>query len=92
MPIELETVQKPHPPLWMGVSSLENAEQAARGGMNFVAIQRPAEMRARVDRYKETARQSGELDPKIRMGMNSFIVVGDTDAEAQKLADRAYKV
>ena len=24
--------------------------------------------------------------------MNSFIVVGDTDAEAQELADRAYKV
>jgi alkanesulfonate monooxygenase SsuD/methylene tetrahydromethanopterin reductase-like flavin-dependent oxidoreductase (luciferase family) len=92
VPIELETLQKPHPPLWMGVSSLENAEQAARAGMNFVAIQRPAEMRARVDRYKETARQCGRLDSNIRMGMNTFIVVGDTDADAQKLADRAYRI
>jgi alkanesulfonate monooxygenase SsuD/methylene tetrahydromethanopterin reductase-like flavin-dependent oxidoreductase (luciferase family) len=57
-----------------------------------VAIQRPAEVRARVERYKATARQNGERDQKIRMGMNSFIVVGDTDAEAQKLAERAYKV
>jgi alkanesulfonate monooxygenase SsuD/methylene tetrahydromethanopterin reductase-like flavin-dependent oxidoreductase (luciferase family) len=85
-------LQKPHPPLWMGVSSLENAEQAARGKMNFVAIQRPAEMRARVERYIETARQHGGLDSNIRMGMNTFIVVGDTDSEAQKLANRAYKV
>ena len=92
VPIELETLQKPHPPLWMGVSSLENAEQAARAKMNFVAIQRPSDMRARVERYKETARQNGGLDPKIKMGMNVFIVVGDTDAEAQRLADRAYKV
>jgi alkanesulfonate monooxygenase SsuD/methylene tetrahydromethanopterin reductase-like flavin-dependent oxidoreductase (luciferase family) len=92
VPIELETLQKPHPPLWMGVSSLENADQAARGKMNFVAIQRPAEMRARVERYIETARQHGGLDSNIRMGMNTFIVVGDTDSEAQKLANRAYKV
>ena len=92
VPIELETVQKPHPPLWMGVSSLENAEQAARAGMNFVAIQPPAEMRMRVERYKETAMQNGGLSPKIKMGMNVFIVVGDTDAEAQALANRAYKV
>src|SRR4029078_9270153 len=62
VPIELETLQKPHPPLWMGVRSLENAEQAARGKMNFGAIQRPAEMRARVERYIETARQHGGLD------------------------------
>jgi alkanesulfonate monooxygenase SsuD/methylene tetrahydromethanopterin reductase-like flavin-dependent oxidoreductase (luciferase family) len=92
VPVELETLQKPHPPLWMGVSSLENAEQAARSGMNFVAIQPPTDMRARVERYKETARKNGELDPKIKMGMNSFIVVGETDAEAEELAERAYKV
>src|SRR6185369_14353181 len=78
--------------LWMGVSSLENAEQAARAGMNFVAIQPPAEMRARVERYEETARQNGGLSPQIKMGMNVFIVVGDTDSEARALADRAYKV
>ena len=92
VPIELDTLQKPHPPLWMGVSSLENAEQAARGKMNFVAIQPPGEMRARVERYKETAEKNGGLDPKLKMGMSAFIVVGETDAEAERLADRAYKV
>ncbi len=92
IPIELDTLQKPHPPLWMGVSSLENAEQAARAGMNFVAIQPPGEMRKRVERYKETAEQMGGLNPSIKMGMSMHIVVGETDAEAQKLADRAYRV
>ena len=75
-----------------GCEFFKNAEQAARGRMNFVAIQPPAEMRARVERYKEVAQQNGGLDPKIRMGINAFIVVGETDTEAQKLANRAYKV
>ncbi len=92
IPIELDTFQKPHPPLWMGVSSLENAETAAKAGMNFVSIQPPAEMRARVDRYVQAASQSGDLKPSIKMGMNVFIVVGETDADARSLADRAYKV
>jgi alkanesulfonate monooxygenase SsuD/methylene tetrahydromethanopterin reductase-like flavin-dependent oxidoreductase (luciferase family) len=76
----------------MGVSSIENAEQAARANMNFVAIQSPAEMRKRVERYKEVASQHGGLKPSIKMGMNAFVVVGETDAEAQKIADRAYRV
>jgi len=92
VPIELDTFQKPHPPLWMGVSSVENAETAARAGMNFIAIQPPADMRARVDRYVQTAHQIGGLKPSIKMGMNVFVVVGETDAEAQALAERAYKV
>jgi len=92
VPIELDTVQKPHPPLWMGVSSVENAAQAARAGMNFVAIQPPAEMRKRVELYKQTASQIGRPNPSIKMGMGLFVVVGETDAEAQKLADRAYRV
>jgi alkanesulfonate monooxygenase SsuD/methylene tetrahydromethanopterin reductase-like flavin-dependent oxidoreductase (luciferase family) len=92
VPIQLDTLQKPHPPLWMGVTSLENAETAARNGMNFVSIMPPREMRARIDRYKEVAQQHGGLKPSIKMGMNVFIVVGDTDAEAKALADRAYKV
>jgi alkanesulfonate monooxygenase SsuD/methylene tetrahydromethanopterin reductase-like flavin-dependent oxidoreductase (luciferase family) len=60
--------------------------------MNFVSIMPPREMRARIDRYKEVAQQHGGLKPSIKMGMNVFIVVGDTDAEAKALADRAYKV
>ena len=49
VPIELDTLQKPHPPLWMGVTSLENAETAARNRMNFVSIMPPHEMRARIE-------------------------------------------
>ena len=60
--------------------------------MNFVSIMPPAEMRARIDRYTQVANQNGGLKPSIKMGMNVFIVVGETDAQAQKLAERAYKV
>ena len=91
IPIKLNTLRTASP-LWMGVSSLENAETAARAGMNFVSIMPPAEMRARIDRYMQVANQNGGLKPSIKMGMNVFIVVGETDTQAQKLAERAYKV
>ena len=45
-------------------------------------------MRARVDRYTQVANEMGGLKPSIKMGMNMFIVVGETDEEAQELAAR----
>src|SRR3954453_2829788 len=45
VPMQLAPVQQPHPPLWMGVHSLDHAEQAARQGMNFIALMPPSEMR-----------------------------------------------
>jgi alkanesulfonate monooxygenase SsuD/methylene tetrahydromethanopterin reductase-like flavin-dependent oxidoreductase (luciferase family) len=94
VPIELDTLQKPHPPLWMGVHSLENAEFAARHGMNFVGVLPPPEMRMRINRYTEVARaaSNGQVCASVKMGMSFFIVVADTDDEAQVVATRAYKV
>ena len=36
-------VQKPRPPLWYGVGSVERAQWAARNGINIMAL-RPAEV------------------------------------------------
>jgi len=93
VPMELEPVQRPHPPLWMGVQSLENAEFAARYKMNMACILDPDEMRSRVRHYRETWEQlhgdSGLADAKA--GLNFFIVVADTDAQAMAIADKSYR-
>lgn len=93
VPMELETLQRPHPPLWMGVQSLENAEFAARYKMNMACILDPAEMKSRVRHYRETWKrlhgEKGLSDTKA--GLNFFIVVADTDAEAMAIADKSYK-
>jgi alkanesulfonate monooxygenase SsuD/methylene tetrahydromethanopterin reductase-like flavin-dependent oxidoreductase (luciferase family) len=93
VPMELEPVQRPHPSLWMGVQSLENAEFAARYKMNMACILDPAEMQSRVRHYRETWKQlhgdSGLAHAKA--GLNFFIVVADTDAEAMAIADKSYR-
>ena len=81
--------QRPHPPLWMGVSSLENAEQAARGKMNFVAIQSPAEMRKRQPYLPEkmTGGIGNPLGAKaLYLGNSLYRIHGTNDARTIGLA------
>ena len=91
VPMQLDTLQKPHPPLWMGVNSAENAEFAARHGMNFLCLLPPAGVRERIRSYHEaTAATDRAKNPNPKFGQNFFIVVGETDAAALALARRAY--
>ena len=90
VPIELDTVQKPHPPLWMGVSSVENRSCGTRA--DELRCDPAAGRDAQAVERQGVASQIGRPNPSIKMGMGLFVVVGETDAEAQKLADRAYRV
>src|SRR5689334_8709057 len=38
IPMELEPLQKPHPPMWYGVHSIEAADRAARQELNMVSL------------------------------------------------------
>jgi len=82
-------LQKPHPPMWYGAHSPDSAERAARKGLNIVTNDMPDNARAIVARFREIWRDttSAEL-PK--MGLVRFIVVANTDADAMKIARRAY--
>src|SRR5882672_313745 len=53
VPIELTPVQRPHPPLWQGVTSPEGAATAAARGVNIVGTAPNARMKEVVDRYFE---------------------------------------
>src|SRR5689334_11753217 len=62
-PMVLETVQKPHPPLWYGVFSPQSAEWAVRNGVNVVTnIPAPA-VRAITDYYRAEWARLGN-DPR----------------------------
>jgi alkanesulfonate monooxygenase SsuD/methylene tetrahydromethanopterin reductase-like flavin-dependent oxidoreductase (luciferase family) len=93
VPMELTPAQRPHPPLWMGVQTLENAEFAAENKMNMACILDPAEMKLRVKLYRETWRtRHGEAGlSDVKFGLNCFIVVADTDEAAKAIADKSYK-
>ena len=90
VPMELEPLQKPHPPLWYGVHAPDSAERAAKRNLNVVSLDSPADTRLSIERYRATWRppHPGATMPKL--GLGRFIVVAETDAEALRLARRAY--
>jgi alkanesulfonate monooxygenase SsuD/methylene tetrahydromethanopterin reductase-like flavin-dependent oxidoreductase (luciferase family) len=93
VPLELEPLQKPHPPLWYGVHSVESAERAARRGLNIVSLDTAYETRAFADRYREVwGETQGDGRAMPRIGISRFIVIADSDPEAIQLARRAYPV
>jgi len=90
VPIELTPVQRPHPPLWQGVTSPEGAATAAGRGVNIVGTAPNARMKEVVDRYFETlAIQPGGSMPMV--GLQRHVFVAETDAEAMAIARGPYK-
>jgi alkanesulfonate monooxygenase SsuD/methylene tetrahydromethanopterin reductase-like flavin-dependent oxidoreductase (luciferase family) len=91
VPFHLEPLQRPHPPIWYGLSNPESAEFAAANRFNVVSNAAPKAVRVITDRYREQWAGNGNDPEKIPfIGMARHVVIADTDQEAMKLARRAY--
>ena len=88
IPIELAPYQRPHPPLWYGVTSAESAERYARRGYNILTSTPPDEAAAVLGPHRAIARERG--GPELLGGIIRYIVVADTDAAALEIATAAY--
>ena len=90
LPMILKPVQRPHPPLWYGVTLPGNADWPAQNDVNVIALGLRDNTSAIVERYRE-ARTNAGLDPDgTLIGISRHVVVADTDAEAMRIARRAY--
>lgn len=91
VPMELEPLQKPHPPIWYGVHSPESAERAARRGLHIMSLDSAHETRTFTDRYRKTWREiQGKTHGMAKFGLGRFIVVAESNQEALGAARRAY--
>jgi alkanesulfonate monooxygenase SsuD/methylene tetrahydromethanopterin reductase-like flavin-dependent oxidoreductase (luciferase family) len=90
VPVELRPLQRPHPPLWYGIGTPESAEQYGALGFRGVTLAKPAAAAEITRRFYEASTRGGYQSR--RMGICRFIVVGESDREAQDLACRAYPV
>ena len=93
VPMELEPLQKPHPPVWYGVHSVVSAERAARQGLNIVSLDPADKTREFTNRFREVWREAQAKNlvaPLI--GLGRFIFVAETDEEALKIGRRAYPI
>jgi alkanesulfonate monooxygenase SsuD/methylene tetrahydromethanopterin reductase-like flavin-dependent oxidoreductase (luciferase family) len=91
VPMEIAPLQKPHPPIWYGAHMPDSAERAARRNLHIVSLDPPDMTRACTERYRAVwseCHSPGTTFPK--MGLGRFIVVAPSDAEAMRIARRAY--
>ena len=90
LPMILKPLQKPHPPLWYGVTLPGNAAWPAENSVNIVALGLRDNTAAIVKAYRDT-RAKHRLDPDgTLIGVSRHIVVADTDEAALAIARRAY--
>ena len=89
VPLEVEPLQQPHPPLWYGASTPDSVERPARHGMNVVTNAAASSMRALTERYWSTYQAGSVRNPRI--GFNRHLVVADSDEAALAIARRAYR-
>jgi alkanesulfonate monooxygenase SsuD/methylene tetrahydromethanopterin reductase-like flavin-dependent oxidoreductase (luciferase family) len=88
VPVEMTPVQRPHPPLWVGVARADSVAWPAANGVNVVSSGTNAKVREVTDRYRAEWRGSPAAMPFV--GMSRHIVVADSDAEARAIATRCY--
>lgn len=89
--VEMKPLQWPHPPMWYAVGSPDSAVWPARNGVNVVCGGPVSRVRATSDRYREERAAAGlqsSIEPLI--GVNRYIVVGETDREAHEIGRKAW--
>jgi alkanesulfonate monooxygenase SsuD/methylene tetrahydromethanopterin reductase-like flavin-dependent oxidoreductase (luciferase family) len=92
VPMVLKPVQKPHPPLWYGVTSPEASVWAAVEKANIATLVPAKAARAISERYRaEWAKLGHPQEPAPLIGLNRHIVLAETEADAIATAERAYR-
>jgi len=92
VPMALQPVQRPHPPIWQGVTRVESAVPAARAKVNMIMNGPAARILPATNRYRQEWKAAhGDL-PLGFMGLTRHIHVADSDKEAEATARQAYGV
>ena len=90
LPMILKPMQKPHPPLWYGVTLPGNAAWPAENKVNIVALGLRDNTGAIIKAYRDTRLKHGLDRDGTLIGVSRHIVVADTDEAALTIARRAY--
>lgn len=91
VPVVMECVQRPTPPIWYGVGHPDGAIWAADNNVNIVCNGLPQNVRTVTDKYRNHWAQTGKIEADLPcLGVSRHIVVAETDTEALTTARRAY--
>ena len=92
VPVELECVQKPTPPLWYGLSAAAAVPWAAENGVNIVCNTAATNVRPVTDRYREiwAGTPWAAHQPHPFMAIGRHVVVADTREAALDCGKRGF--
>jgi alkanesulfonate monooxygenase SsuD/methylene tetrahydromethanopterin reductase-like flavin-dependent oxidoreductase (luciferase family) len=89
--IQAKPVQRPHPPLWYGAPNPDAIAWAVPKAVNVVSLGPADRARAIADRYRKDWSALGrDVAALPHIGITRHIVVADSDAEAQRIAQESY--
>jgi alkanesulfonate monooxygenase SsuD/methylene tetrahydromethanopterin reductase-like flavin-dependent oxidoreductase (luciferase family) len=89
VPLEVEPLQRPHPPLWYGAGTPQSVERPAATGMSIVTNAPVAVTRTLIEHYWKNYKGGSAKRPKT--GFTRHLVVADTDEAALAIARRGYR-
>jgi alkanesulfonate monooxygenase SsuD/methylene tetrahydromethanopterin reductase-like flavin-dependent oxidoreductase (luciferase family) len=96
--VHLKPYQRPYPPLWFPSSNRESIEFTARHGYHTAFIGKHADCKPLFERYRELwekhRNDPGRHNAHVAapfLARPQHLVIGDTDAEAEKLGLKAYE-
>ena len=88
--MELQPLQKPHPPLWYGIGNPEAAVWAAQNSVNVISNAPCSAVAKIADRYKEVWQATNGSAALPRIGIARQVYVAETDGEAERRARPAF--
>ncbi|MEO7405172.1 MAG: LLM class flavin-dependent oxidoreductase [Burkholderiales bacterium] len=91
VPLQMTTLQQPHPPLWYGISNPAAARWAAENDVNVMSLQAPKAVRGITDQYRAEWAKLGKVPACLPfLGVFRHTVIAPSDEEALAIARRAY--
>ena len=92
VPVDLECVQKPTPPIWYGLSQAAAVPWAAENGINIVCNTAAKNVRPVTDRYREiwAANARAAREPHPMMAIGRHIVVAEIREAALSCGKRGF--
>ena len=92
VPIVMQPVQRPHPPLWCGVKTIESATWAAANDVNIVTLSPASAARDLITGYRSEWDRLGKPASRLPfLGICRHIVLAEDAEEAKETARRAYR-
>jgi alkanesulfonate monooxygenase SsuD/methylene tetrahydromethanopterin reductase-like flavin-dependent oxidoreductase (luciferase family) len=92
VPMEMQPVQRPHPPLWYGLARPEGLPWVVANRVNIVCNAPPGMVRQVTEGYRRDWAAAGRDAAALPlMGMTRTVVVAESESEALATARRAHR-